>query len=329
MNYCLFNLSFQTPVHFGNSMMAHSLDTSEMTCCADTLFSAMCHAAYSLGGSDKVEWLIQAVQEGQLRLSDCMPFCGDTYYLPRPCWLPQKRLEIQEKDRKVLKKAEWIPAEEMENCLGALRGDMDYDWTTAGNSSLFGTTEEITKATVPDKEDAVPYTVGLFRFQKDCGLYFILGYEKEEDREQIELLVEALGYSGIGGEISSGYGKFSIYDTALLNEPEDAFDNGTKWLYQALHTQKAANWMLVTASLPEETELENTLTDGCFQLIRRSGFTHPQGENHSLLKKQTQYFLKSGSVLKHTFQGSLYKVGTSREHPIYRYAYPLFLGVNL
>ena len=57
MKYCLFKLGFTSPVHFGSGAMAHSLDTGEMTCHADTLFSALCHTASVLGGESKVEWL--------------------------------------------------------------------------------------------------------------------------------------------------------------------------------------------------------------------------------------------------------------------------------
>ena len=183
MKYCLFKLGFTSPVHFGSGAMAHSLDTGEMTCHADTLFSALCHTASVLGGNSKVEWLVRLVQQDALRFSDCMPYQDETLYLPRPCWQPMKQLDC---DRKILKKAEWISVDEMESCLSALRGEGTYNWANAGNKSKFGTTVEMTKAAVPDREDAVPYTVGLFQFFENCGLYFILQYEQEDDAAQIE-----------------------------------------------------------------------------------------------------------------------------------------------
>lgn len=92
MKYCLFKLGFTSPVHFGSGAMAHSLDTGEMTCHADTLFSALCHTASVLGGNSKVEWLVRLVQQDALRFSDCMPYQDETLYLPRPCWQPMKTI---------------------------------------------------------------------------------------------------------------------------------------------------------------------------------------------------------------------------------------------
>ena len=45
MNYYIFKLQFTTPVHFGASASAVSLSGSEMTFCADRLFSALCQVA--------------------------------------------------------------------------------------------------------------------------------------------------------------------------------------------------------------------------------------------------------------------------------------------
>lgn len=329
MKYCLFKLGFTSPVHFGSGAMAHSLDTGEMTCHADTLFSALCHTASVLGGESKVEWLVRLVQQDALRLSDCMPYQDETLYLPRPCWQPMKQLDLPSGDRKILKKAEWIPVDEMESCLSALRGEGTYNWANAGNKSKFGTTVEMTKAAVPDREDAVPYTVGLFQFFENCGLYFILQYEQEDDAAQIEQLVQALGYSGIGGKISAGYGKFEVADTAYFSCAEDTYDEATAWLYQHFNCANSKHWMLLSAALPADAELESVIPSACFQVVRRGGFTHPRGKNAELLKKQTQYFLSSGSIIAQPFSGDLFDVGFSPDHPIYRYSKPILLGVNL
>ena len=46
-------------------------------------------------------------------------------------------------------------------------------------------------------------------------------------------------------------------------------------------------------------------------------------------KKQTQYFLSAGSVLKNRYRGEVYRIGTQGNHPVLRYSKPIFLGVNL
>lgn len=329
MNYCLFNLSFTSPVHFGDSELAHSLDTSGMTCHADTLFSALCHAAYSIGGTQKVEWLINEAKQDRLRLSDCMPFDRKHFYLPRPYWLPKKKLELQSGDRKALKKAEWIPASEMECCLAALRGERAYDWLNAKNKSSFGKDITTERAAVIESEDANPYAVGAYCFAENTGLYFILQYQSSEEKDTIETLAEALGYSGIGGKSSSGYGKFTLDDPILLNDPEDPYDDDTVWLYTALHNEAANHCLLVSTALPAAGELDHALENSNFQLLRRGGFSHPISSNSSLRKKKTQYLFSPGSVFTYRFSGDIFEVGQTELHKIYRYGRPIFLGVTL
>ena len=88
-------------------------------------------------------------------------------------------------------------------------------------------------------------------------------------------------------------------------------------------------WMLLSAALPADAELESVIPSACFQVVRRGGFTHPRGKNAELLKKQTQYFLSNGSIIAQPFSGDLFDVGFSPDHPIYRYSKPILLGVNL
>ena len=328
MNYCLFNLFFTTPVHFGDSEVAHSLDTSAMICHADTLFSALCHAAFSIGGKQQVEWLIDAVRQDRLRFSDCMPFDQQHFYLPRPFWLSDKRSD-QPGDRKALKRAEWIPASSMKHCLSTFREGTAYDWRNAKNRTSFGKNITVERAAVINGEDANPYAVGAYCFEKNSGLYFILQYQSDDDRHAIEILVEALSYSGIGGKSSSGYGKFTFDDPIFLNDPEDPYYDDTEWLYDALHNESSRYSLLVSAALPATEELDIAL-EGCnFQLLRRGGFSHPISSKSSPQKKKTQYFFSSGSIFTHRFSGDIFEVGQTDLHTIYRYGKPIFLGVDL
>lgn len=309
-----------SPVHFGSSEMANSLDASGMTCCADTLFAALCHAAVSIEGPAGAEWLIRAVQNDRLRFTDCMPYDAEGYYLPRPCFLPEKRIDLPEEDRKVLKKAEWIPESEMEAYLATVRGESQFDWNLAKNTADFGTTAEITKVKIREFDDAEPYTVGVFRFYADAGLYFLVKYEEEDDLEKLSVFLEALGLAGIGGKISAGYGKFEAAVSSMRK---------IEWLNRALQEENQSSQLLLTAALPAEEELDAVLEGASYQLIRRAGFSHPTDSPSNERKKKTQYFLASGSVFSKRFDGDIYVVGTSETHQIYRYSRPMFAGVNL
>lgn len=39
-----------------------------------------------------------------------------------------------------------------------------------------------------------------YKFNNNAGLYFILGYEDDDDAIIMEKIIESLGYSGIGGK---------------------------------------------------------------------------------------------------------------------------------
>lgn len=321
MNYFLYQLQFNTAVHFGGSDSALSLYQSEDHFRADTLFSALCHTALQLEGAEGLNRLVNLAQRGELLLSDSMLWAGEQYYLPKPIFAPETAPELPGEKRKALKKLAWIPVEQFDAYCDALKTGKLFE----AESVSFGKTTEITKALVPEGKDTVPYPVGLYQFREGCGLYLLIGYQKEQDGAWLSQLVHALGLSGIGGKVTAGYGKFTVCDEIYLNE---FFDDQTQWLYEAL-SQPSERSMLLTTSLPGDAELDAALEGASYQLIRRAGFVASDRYADSPRKKQTQYFLGAGSVLKHRFGGELYEIGKQGTHPVYRYAKPVFLGVAL
>lgn len=327
MNYFLFKLQFDTAVHFGGSDSALSLYTSEETLRADTFFSALCHETMTQHGESALHQLCEKVRQGKFLLSDLMPWQGETFYLPKPIAPSESTEEVKTELRKKVKKLAWIPTLRFAEYAKSLRtGHFDPDRSDAQKvQTSFGTHFEQTKAVVPAQGDTLPYQIGLFRFAPDCGLYFICGCAENGQDEDLENLLDWLGLTGIGGKVSSGYGKFHIVDKIMLDEP---FDEQTEWLYQALTAESAEHQLLLTTSLPQDTELEAVLEDASFQLVRRGGFM-ASDRLDTPIKKKTQYFLSAGSVLQHRYQGALYDVSLTEAHPSYRYSRPIFMGVNL
>ena len=326
MNYFLFKLQFDTAVHFGGSDSALSLYTSEETLRADTLFSALCHESLAQHGEAALQQLCSEVQQGKFLLSDLMPYHDETFYLPKPIAPSESTEEVETNLRKKVKKLAWLPVLRFDEYARSLHaGHFDPGKKGCEVCTGFGTHFEQTKAAVPAQGDARPYQVGLFRFAPDCGLYFIFGCAEERQAEALEHLLNGLGMTGIGGKVSAGYGKFHVVDTILLNEP---FDTQTEWLYRTLAADHAAQQLLLTTSLPQDTELDSALEVASFQMVRRSGF---MASDHvdTPQKKKTQYFLAAGSVLQHRYQGALYDVSLVESHPAYRYSKPIFMGVSL
>lgn len=274
-----------------------------------------------LDGESGLNRLLELARKGELLLSDAMPWKDKHYYLPKPIYAPDVPPELPGEKRKLLKKCSWIPAVRFEEYCQALKTGTLLDMEPV----RFGSSSDVTKAAVPDFSDAMPYHVGLYRFCDDCGLWFLAACFDDRDSDWLSSLISALGLTGIGGKVSAGYGKFSVYDEIYLNE---FFDDQTKWLYTALTRNENAS-MLLTTSLPTEEEMDTALDGASYQLTRRGGFVVSNTYAQTPRKKQTQYFLSAGSVLRNRYCGELFRIGAQGNHPVLRYSKPMFLGVKL
>lgn len=320
MDHFLFKLQFETAAHFGSSDAALSLATSEEHVRADTLFSALCQTALSLHGPEGVEELCGQVQEGKLLLSDTMPWRGDVLFLPKPVTAAETEQDLPSDQKKKRKKQRWIPVEDWKNYAAAAQGN--FSCMGKETDARFGRHVELTKAATPHGDDARPYQVGLFQFERGCGLYFLCACQPDQV-ERLAKLVSALGLSGLGGKTSAGFGKFR-----MVGERPVALKGSEEPQLQQLSCCLAAPkgpYLLLTTSLPKDEELEGALKDAAFRLIRRSGFV--QAELPTAVKKRSQHFLSAGAVLQAPFQGALYPVGHTGVHPVYRYGQPLLMGV--
>ena len=324
MNYYLYKLVFDTAVHFGPASSGQSLYASEDHFCADTLFSALCHTALSLKGESGLQQLCQAAKEGKLLLSDSMPWLEETFYLPKPFASAKAEREVPASARKAIKQLKWIPVDDYPAFTDSVRGGAAYDAERAHVE--FGVSTSTAKVKITQGEDSLPYQVGLFHFWENAGLWFLVGCETEQLGEYLELLIEGLSFSGIGGKTSAGYGKYHVDDTIFLNEP---FDEITEWLLAALENTGAASQVLLSTSLPSDSELEALLPGAEYMLTRRSGFIQSSTYAKDSRKKIPQVFLSAGSVLPGRFRSVLYEVGEAGKHPVYRLSAPLFLGVEL
>ncbi|MCD7858626.1 MAG: type III-A CRISPR-associated RAMP protein Csm4 [Firmicutes bacterium] len=324
MNYCLYKLQFDSPVHFGPSDTALSLYSSEEHFCADTLFSALCHSALSLGGSAQVEALCRWAREGTLLLSDGLLWQREQLYLPKPCWNGKFSEELPTRQRKALKALNWVPVSQFAAFTASLHGGDAYN---ASQQSEIGRHTEVERARVSrQQEDTEPYYVGAFAFSEDTGLYVLAGCGTEEQQSTVAKLLDGLGWTGIGGKVSSGYGKFHVAQTIPLS---GACTGDARRLYDQLNDGVAPHQLLLTTSLPREDELDAVMEHACCQVVRRGGFVQPGVASSTAQKKQTQYFLAAGAVLEQRFSGDLFNVGGSGATPVFRYAKPMFLGVEI
>ena len=308
MKYKLFKLQFSTAVHFG----AGGLTTTSDTLMADTVFSALCTEA-AKAGTDPSSF-IDAVKEGRLRISDALPFIGDRFYVPKPLAEITSDKEGDSSIKKALKRLPYIPVDCLEEYMNGMLNiieEADVFQKCLGQEYL------VEKAAVETGEETRPYAVDLYRYYKGSGLYICLGYEKDDDYYLFSDLLEILSYAGIGGKISSGYGRF----TAVPIVPSKEFA-------KRLEGKNWKQYLSLSVSLPDREELDGVIKDANVRLCKRSGWVSPGLGTEQLRKRKDIYMFTSGSVFKNPFSGCLFDLSDGGSHPVLRYGYPMFMGVN-
>lgn len=310
MEYSVYKLEFKTAVHFGEG----TLNDSAQTFPADLLFSALYMEAIKMNCADS---FYETVQKGDLLFSDAFPYVGDTYLLPKPMVYIERRSgnnleqdDKQAKEAKKFKKMKFIPVEKLEEYL---TGRMTPD---QNDMEDFGAAQQQVMAAVrSEREDTLPFHVGRFSYLKGNGLYLIIAYREEESLYLLEDLLDSLSCTGIGGKKSSGLGKFVLKTGAH-----------TEFLQQRLK-KEASRWMLLSTALPRDEELDEAMEGASYLLQKRSGFVASEQYAKTWQKKKDLYVFSAGSCFKNRFEGDIYDVSDGGNHPVYRYAKPLFMGV--
>lgn len=309
MKYSVYKLEFSAGVHLGET----SLEDSEFQIHADTIFSALCLQALYSGGEDELNKFCGMVREGRIAISDALPYMNDKLYIPKPMMAVQSEREGNSADKKNFKKMKYIPVDMLDDFLA---GNIDAQ---AVNSELkdLGKSELRTMASIKGLEETLPYHVGVYRFSKDCGLYIIAAYEKDDDLYYLEELLIALSYDGIGGKRSSGLGRFAVKTGKV---PEK--------LEKALQNTSAEKYIALSVCLPEEDLTDELIADSSYGLIRRGGFAYSSTYSDEPRRKKDIYLFQPGSVFKERFKGGIFDVSDGGRHPVYKYAVPLWLGVK-
>lgn len=310
MKYCIYKFNFKTAVHIGNG----KLSDGEMTFHADTLFSALCHEALQLGGEEMLQELISYAEANQLKVSDCFPFVKkNIYYIPKPM-----KAVAHDSDgitgRKAFKKLKYLSVDKLEEYL---HGTLDVEKENAFFAAHSGMYSVKTGASVSEIDDTKPYSVGIWSFPQDSGLYFVLGYESDEVNYFIGDLMDSLSYSGIGGERSAGLGKFECSVDRIPDAMQQRFD-----------AEGGNQFMTLSVCMDEKDVLENVLPDAEYLLVKRSGFVASCSYAEHFQKKKDFYLFREGSCFSQRFDGKVFDVSCGGNHPVYRYSKAMWMKVD-
>lgn len=325
MEYKIYKLRFKTGVHFGNGLLNDSINTVK----ADTLFSALYLEALNIGKNDE---LYKMAKGNRLFISDAMPYVNDDIFLvPKPIIQvktdtkkDQDEIENNSVIKKRVKNMKFLPIKNLDDFLN---GDIEK---IKDDSLKIGFFEGMTKARVRSHDDkgipidTLPYHVGVYNFDENAGLYIITAYEDEEVRKLIEELFTILSHTGIGGKRASGLGKF---DLEIRDLPSDFADKLSSKKH--ISDKSFKKYMILSTSLPKDDELEASLVNSSYLMEKRSGFIYSTTYSEEFKRKKDMYVFSSGSCFENIFDGDVYDVSEGQNtHKVYRYAKPLFLGVE-
>lgn len=306
----IYKLSFKTPVHFGTGR----LSSSQNTIFSDTLFSAFCIEGLKLFGENGAENIYNLIKEEKLSISDTMPYYKDTFFIPKPIIEIVSENKGDSSLKKKYKNLKYIPLTDLDDFLNG-----SYDPTDALNilETKIGKSSENTKVYVKNTDDNEPYNIGTYSFHKDSGLYFIASCKNEETLNILESLVNSLSFSGIGGKISSGFGKFNY---TSIDMPESI----------EINPNKAYDYYLsLSLSMAKDDELDAVLSNGTYELIKRSGFVANNNSFETPVRKRDFYAFKAGSAFNVKFKGDVYNVSPFGENNVYKYCIPMFIGLDV
>ena len=334
MEYILYFLQFDTPVHFGCGEEGGKLEKSTLRYRADTLFSALCCEMAAVGDVDGLVSVYEKASRGHLLFSDLFPYVKKDdephLFLPKPILTIERnekepaasyqQFKTKATQQKSLKKMEYVRVSESVDYLKSLGSGYYGDWERPDT----GQSQMVTRVHSSTGADPLPYYVHEITLSNEAGLYGILGYD-EEDGDWILALLEQMGVSGIGGKRSSGYGKFHFDDDPIYMDQDGCYTDDAV-LYALLTADDATYYMNLSVLLPQAEDLP-VVQEGQYTLCKRSGFLTPEGMKAA--KKEDIYMIQAGSCFSRKITGQIADVSSGSLHPVWRYGKGLYVGLSL
>lgn len=290
-----YKLDFQT-VHFGNGSLNESIGSFN----ASRLYSSLFLESLKLNVDKE---FLNLSKSANFFLSDSFPLKDGEFYLPKPIGYPKIPLNSEStretrRKAKKSKKLRYIKYTDMEDYI---EGNCDID-------KLDGTDSFFSKSTVVTKKGIDPYEVGITNFK--TSLYILTIKHK-----LLDMLMDSLQYSGIGGKRSSGYGRFTV---EKLDIPDEFSKN------IVVNDSEYGVYMTLSTSIPNNDELDAVLPTAEYLLEKSSGFAY-SSTSRNLLKKQDLYKFAVGTTLTKTYNGNIFDVRPDNfPHPVWNYAKGLF-----
>lgn len=321
MEYKLYKLTFNTPVHFGSDIVGSSLEESDFICHSDTFFSALCLEYIKLNGAETIDNFIDFFNNGKLLISSLLPYKNNDLYIPKPSIVIERsdtknenKEENSSSDRKKMKKLNYIKVSDIDIYLNYIKGigdfNFDYEYNNFAKYSLNQ------KVGLRDEENRL-YSLGTYSFYKNNGLYFALSFSDNETLKEFEKILKSLSYSGIGGKRTHGLGNFE-YNEADFSAFENKLFKDSKYK------------MLISLFSPTENEMESIdFSNSFYSLIKRNGFIYSNNYSGNLSKRKSLSMFKEGSCFTDNINGNIKDVSQNGNHKVYRYGKAFYIGIDI
>ncbi|MEC4816688.1 MAG: type III-A CRISPR-associated RAMP protein Csm4 [Scytonema sp. PMC 1069.18] len=346
----LVKLNFgRSPAHFGE--LGIGIEESSERVHSDTLFSACISTYARLFGKQEVEELLQQFLHQSpppARMSSTFIYRQDneaiTYYLPRPLAFPINYPQGEDLEFfKTYKKLKYLPLEiwqrwyqgkgfqdsDRQELIDQVNGKSNGDLKRAGTFD-YGKTHTIgqqPKIAVDRITRATNlYHTGFVQFEagnRHSGLYFLLHFPKTDSslENNLHAAFNLLGEEGLGGERSSGAGRFEV---EWLELPET-------WQKVVDFSNPPVHHCLISLFWDKDAScLKKLITDqSSYETQERGGWISSPFSSRQLRRQFIRMFAE-GSVFPENPQGQLADV-TPKEfttHSIYRSGISLTLPIK-
>ncbi|MEW5822158.1 MAG: type III-A CRISPR-associated RAMP protein Csm4 [Cyanobacteriota bacterium] len=348
MHYYLYKLKFTTPVHFGADVAGIGVEKCSPTCHADTFFSALCQEILYLHGEKELNRWANLVDENKFLLSDLFPYYGEYLYLPKPV-MPRKKVEIEDEtseldarqNKKLMKKLKFIPVKYWEQFIEYINAERDT-FDPREDESFYKEViyPKVSITRTEEKNDL--YSVGAYVYQnkiidennsnnnkEQAGLYFVI-YIDDVNKEAFDKILKSLQFSGIGGERSSGFGKFEIHKVFKLGTGSKCDMEET--LYSLIINADSKKYKMSLSVISPDSKDLNHLEEAYYTLIPRKGFIASSTYSDTPVKRQPVVMFNTGSCFTKRLNGNLLDLRSEEDrkinnHKVYRYGKAIMVGI--
>lgn len=357
----LIKLNFKdSAAHFGE--IGIGLEETSERVRSDTLFSAMI-SIYARLYPEEIESLLQEFQKPIPPFRHSSTFIyrrskteskpnNDTYYLPKPMVFPQGYPDDDLKFSKAYKKLNYLPlnlwqrwyqgqgfdpqkdAEELENT--AQKKVQPEGTLEKSGVFCYGKTyqtQKLPKVAIDRMSSATNfYQTGVVHFENNAqcqsGLYFLFQFPEANLKleHRLKAVLNLLGEEGLGGERSSGAGRFTDEWLDLPKCWQTVINFSDKTLSHSL-ISLFWNHPQTSTEIQRIIEAEQSVS---YNVIERGGWVSSSPSGIQKRRQKIRMF-EEGSVFSFQPQGALADVTPDRfrgGHPVYRSGLALSLPIR-